>query len=65
MCSSKITDFRSFEQTFFRLDPGYFGDLPRPQFQPQQTHLSNILAYNNTTEKNVDVLGFSLQGNKS
>ena len=34
MCSSKIVDFRVFDQTFFRLDPGHFGYLLRPQFQP-------------------------------
>ena len=34
--SQNYLDFRIFDRTFFRLDPGHFDHLMRPRFQPQQ-----------------------------
>ena len=34
--AQKLQILEIFIELFFRLDLGHFGDLPRPQFQPQQ-----------------------------
>ena len=36
ICVAQKLRISEFLIIFYRLEPGHFGDLPRPQFQPQQ-----------------------------